>query len=37
MGHFGKVDDVASIAVMLANNEYITGQTISVNGGWYMT
>jgi 3-oxoacyl-[acyl-carrier protein] reductase len=37
MGRFGKVDDVASIAVMLAGNEYITGQTISVNGGWYMT
>jgi 3-oxoacyl-[acyl-carrier protein] reductase len=37
MGHFGKVDDVASIAMMLAGNEYITGQTISVNGGWYMT
>jgi 3-oxoacyl-[acyl-carrier protein] reductase len=37
MGHFGKVDDVASIAVMLAGNKYITGQTISVNGGWYMT
>ena len=37
MGHFGKVDDVASIAVMLAGNEYITGQTVSVNGGWYMT
>jgi 3-oxoacyl-[acyl-carrier protein] reductase len=37
MGHFGKVDDVAAIAVMLASNEYITGQTISVNGGWYMT
>ena len=26
MGHFGKVDDVASIAVMLAGNEYITGR-----------
>lgn len=37
MGHFGKVADVASVAVMLAMNEYITGQTISVNGGWYMT
>ena len=36
MGHFGSVDDVASIAVMLATNDYITGQTISVNGGWYM-
>jgi 3-oxoacyl-[acyl-carrier protein] reductase len=37
MGHFGKVADVASVAVMLALNEYVTGQTISVNGGWYMT
>jgi 3-oxoacyl-[acyl-carrier protein] reductase len=37
MGHFGKVDDVASVAVMLAKNGYITGQTVSVNGGWYMT
>jgi 3-oxoacyl-[acyl-carrier protein] reductase len=37
MGHFGKVDDVASVAVMLAMNEYMTGQTISVNGGWYMS
>jgi 3-oxoacyl-[acyl-carrier protein] reductase len=37
MGHFGSVEDVASIAVMLAKNDYITGQTISVNGGWYMS
>ncbi|MDT8069266.1 MAG: 3-oxoacyl-ACP reductase family protein [Terriglobia bacterium] len=37
MGHFGTVDDVASIAVMLASNGYITGQMISVNGGWYMS
>jgi 3-oxoacyl-[acyl-carrier protein] reductase len=37
MGHFGSVDDVASVAVMLAMNEYMTGQTISVNGGWYFT
>jgi 3-oxoacyl-[acyl-carrier protein] reductase len=37
MGHFGSVDDVASVAVMLAMNDYITGQTISVNGGWYMS
>jgi 3-oxoacyl-[acyl-carrier protein] reductase len=37
MGHFGKVDDVASVAVMLASNDYMTGQTVSVNGGWYMT
>jgi len=37
MRHFGSVDDVASVAVMLARNEYMTGQTISVNGGWYMS
>ena len=37
MGHFGSVDDVASVAVMLAVNDYMTGQTISVNGGWYMS
>jgi 3-oxoacyl-[acyl-carrier protein] reductase len=37
MGHFGSVDDVASVAVMLATNDYMTGQTISVNGGWYMS
>lgn len=37
MGHFGSVDDVASVAVMLAMNDYMTGQTVSVNGGWYMT
>jgi 3-oxoacyl-[acyl-carrier protein] reductase len=37
MGHFGSVDDVAAVAVMLATNEYMTGQTVSVNGGWYMS
>ena len=37
MGHFGSVDDVAAVAIMLAMNDYITGQTISVNGGWYMS
>jgi len=37
MGHFGSVNDVASVAVMLAMNDYMTGQTLSVNGGWYMS
>jgi 3-oxoacyl-[acyl-carrier protein] reductase len=37
MGHFGSVADIASVAVMLAMNDYMTGQTISVNGGWYMS
>jgi 3-oxoacyl-[acyl-carrier protein] reductase len=36
VGRFGHVNEVASVAVMLASNPYITGQTINVNGGWYM-
>jgi len=34
---FGTPDEVAAVAVLLASNGYISGQTISVNGGWYMT
>ena len=37
LGRFGTVEEVADVVVMLACNGYITGQTISVNGGWYMT
>jgi 3-oxoacyl-[acyl-carrier protein] reductase len=37
VGRFGLPREVADVAVMLAGNAYITGQTISVNGGWYMT
>ena len=37
IGRFGKVEEVADVAVMLARNAYITGQTINVNGGWYMS
>jgi 3-oxoacyl-[acyl-carrier protein] reductase len=37
VGRFGTVEEVADVVVMLASNGYITGQTISVNGGWYMT
>jgi hypothetical protein len=29
------VEEVTA-ALMLAHNGYITGQTINVNGGWYM-
>jgi hypothetical protein len=36
-GTFRSVEDVASVAVMLATNGYMTGQTVSVNGGWYMS
>jgi 3-oxoacyl-[acyl-carrier protein] reductase len=37
VGRFGDVDENAEVAVMLARNGYTTGQTIHVNGGWYMT
>jgi 3-oxoacyl-[acyl-carrier protein] reductase len=37
VGRFGTVEEVAETAVMLARNGYITGQTIHVNGGWYMS
>ena len=37
VGHFRSVDDVSSIVVLLAENGYITGQTINVNGGWYFS
>jgi 3-oxoacyl-[acyl-carrier protein] reductase len=36
VGRFGTVEEVADVVVMLARNGYITGQTINVNGGWYM-
>jgi 3-oxoacyl-[acyl-carrier protein] reductase len=35
VGRFGTVDEVAQLALMLACNGYITGQTINVNGGRY--
>ncbi|MGQ9634185.1 MAG: 3-oxoacyl-ACP reductase family protein [Bryobacteraceae bacterium] len=37
MGRYGRPEEVASVVVMLAANGYITGQTLHVNGGWYMT
>ena len=37
VGRFGTVEETAAVAVMLAANGYITGQTINVNGGWYMS
>jgi 3-oxoacyl-[acyl-carrier protein] reductase len=36
VGRFGIAEEVADVAVMLATNGYVTGQTINVNGGWYM-
>jgi 3-oxoacyl-[acyl-carrier protein] reductase len=37
VGRFGLPGEVADVVVMLARNGYITGQTINVNGGWYLT
>jgi len=37
LGRFGRTDEVAAISVMLAQNAYVTGQTINANGGWYMS
>jgi 3-oxoacyl-[acyl-carrier protein] reductase len=37
VGRFGSVEETADVAVMLSRNGYITGQTINVNGGWYMS
>lgn len=37
IGRFGAPDEVAAVALLLARNGYITGQTINVNGGWYMS
>ncbi len=37
VGRYGVPDEVADVALMLARNGYITGQTINVNGGWYMS
>ena len=37
VGRLGSVDEAADVVVMLARNGYITGQTINVNGGWYLS
>src|ERR1700678_636903 len=37
IGRFGDIEEGAGVALMLARNAYITGQTINVNGGFYMS
>jgi 3-oxoacyl-[acyl-carrier protein] reductase len=37
VGRFGAAEEVADMVVMLAANGYVTGQTVNVNGGWYMS
>ena len=37
IGRFGTPDEVAEVVLMLKGTDYITGQTINVNGGWFMS
>lgn len=37
VGRFGEPEEIAAVAVLLATNGYITGQTFNVNGGRYMS
>jgi len=37
VGRFGTVDEIADTVVMIARNGYMTGQTVHVNGGRYMS
>jgi len=37
LGRFGQPDEVSDVVLLLATNGYINGQTINVNGGWYMS
>jgi 3-oxoacyl-[acyl-carrier protein] reductase len=37
VGRFGQAEEVAEVVATVAGIGYITGQTISVNGGWYFT
>jgi 3-oxoacyl-[acyl-carrier protein] reductase len=37
IGRYGSPGEVAEVAVMLARNGYMNGQTINVNGGWFMS
>jgi 3-oxoacyl-[acyl-carrier protein] reductase len=37
VGRFGTVEEIADAVVLLASNGYMTGQTVNLNGGWYMS
>ena len=37
VGRFGTAEEVADVALMLAGNAYMTGQTINVDGGRYFS
>ncbi|RZU42426.1 3-oxoacyl-ACP reductase family protein [Edaphobacter modestus] len=37
VGRFGHAEEVADAIAFIASNGYITGQTLNLNGGWYMS
>ena len=37
VGRLGSPQEVADVVVMLARDGFITGQTININGGLYMS
>jgi 3-oxoacyl-[acyl-carrier protein] reductase len=37
VGRFGTPEEVADLVVAIASNGYVTGQTVQINGGLYMT
>lgn len=37
VGRFGTPEEIAAVVILLARNGYVTGQSISVNGGMYFT
>jgi 3-oxoacyl-[acyl-carrier protein] reductase len=37
VNRFGTAEEVAQAVLFFAQNAYVTGQTLSINGGWYMT
>lgn len=37
VGRFGQPEEVVEAVMMLIRNGYMNGQTINVNGGWYMS
>uniref|UniRef100_I2Q5S8 Ketoreductase domain-containing protein n=1 Tax=Desulfovibrio sp. U5L TaxID=596152 RepID=I2Q5S8_9BACT len=37
VGRFGTAEETAAMVGAVVANGYVTGQTIGVNGGWYMT
>jgi 3-oxoacyl-[acyl-carrier protein] reductase len=37
IGRFGTVDEVANVVLLLAENSYLTGQSVNPNGGWYFS